>query len=134
MIKYQNTLENINPEMLKGGFFVNWPNCPSPEKHYEILKNSEYIVLAVENDNVVGFINALSDGVLMSYIPLFEVLPQYHIQGIGIELMNRMLALLKEYYMVQLCCDERWKEGYKKFGMLEVCGMVRRNFNAQKGI
>ncbi len=134
MIKYQNTLENINPEMLKGGFFVHWPSCPSPEKHYEIIKNSEYVVLAIDDNKVVGFINALSDGILMSYIPLLEFLPQYHFQGIGIELMNRMLELLKDFYMVQLCCDERLKEGYKRFGMLEVCGMVRRNFKAQKGI
>lgn len=133
MIKYQTTLENIRPEMLNGGFFVHWPGHPSPEKHYEILKNSDYVVLAIDDNKVIGFINALSDGILMSYIPLFEVLPQYHIQGIGKELMNRMLDLLNDYYMVQLCCDKPLKEAYKNFGMIEVCGMVKRNFKAQKG-
>ena len=41
MVKYINTLENITTDNIKG-FFVGWPNPPSPEKHIELLNNSTY--------------------------------------------------------------------------------------------
>jgi ribosomal protein S18 acetylase RimI-like enzyme len=135
MITYQNTIQNITEEMLNGGFFAGWPNHPSPEKHLKILTNSDYVVLAVEdNKKVIGFINAISDKVLSSYIPLLEVLPEYHILGIGKELLTRMLEILKNFYMVDLCCDEYLSEAYSQFGMIKVCGMVKRNYDKQKGI
>ena len=73
-LKYVQTLEGIHPDMLKGGFFVNWPNPPTPETHYQLLKNSYRVVLALDkkSQQVVGFINAISDGVLSAYIPLRE--------------------------------------------------------------
>ena len=70
MIKYTNTLEDITPDSLKG-FFVNWPNPPSQAKHYEILEKSSHFWVAIDKqtDNVVGFITAISDEVIASYIP-----------------------------------------------------------------
>ena len=78
MIEYVNTLDDITSDNLEG-FFVDWPNPPSPIKHYELLEKSSYIWLAVDNQtgNVVGFITAISDEVLSAYIPLLEVLPEY---------------------------------------------------------
>ena len=37
-LKYVQTLEGISPDMLKGGFFVNWPNPPTPETHFQLLQ------------------------------------------------------------------------------------------------
>jgi hypothetical protein len=78
MIIYSDNIENINPDMLKG-FFEGWKKFPSPERHFEILKNSDYKFIAIEDGSkkVVGFINAISDNVLTVYIPLLEVLPEY---------------------------------------------------------
>ena len=78
MIKYQNNLDGITPEKLNG-FFVGWPNPPTREQLFQILENSYTIVLALDSvkDKVVGFVNALSDKVIYSYIPLLEVLPEY---------------------------------------------------------
>jgi ribosomal protein S18 acetylase RimI-like enzyme len=135
MIKYQNTLEGISPQMLNGGFFVNWTNFPSPEKHLQILLNSNHVVLAVENnEKVIGFINAVSDKILCSYIPLLEVLPEYQKRGIGKELVSRMFKILEDYYMADLCCDEDLENYYRKFGMEKRCGMIKRNYNKQKGM
>ncbi len=50
------------------GFFVAWPNSPSEKTLKEIILNSQHFVLAVENDGVVRFINAISDKVLSAYI------------------------------------------------------------------
>ena len=71
-------MENITPEML-GGFFVGWPNPPTPQTHFDSLKNSDQVVLAIDDEQVtsVGFVNAITDHMLMAYLPLLEVLPDY---------------------------------------------------------
>jgi len=134
MIVYIDSAANITEDKLKG-FFVGWLNPPSPETHLKILNNSDYIELAIDNQtgNVVGFITAISDGVLSAYIPLFEVLPKYQGRGIGNELMNRMLAKLGDLYMVDLICDEKTQDFYKNFGMQKAFGMMIRNFKKQSG-
>jgi ribosomal protein S18 acetylase RimI-like enzyme len=131
---YINSLENICPEMLQG-FFVGWPTHPNPETHFKMLHNSYKVILAVDEDKnkVIGFISAISDGVLSAYIPLLEVLPEYQNLGIGKELVHRMLKELEEIYMVDLMCDENLQPYYEKMDMLRANGMVIRNYKMQAG-
>ena len=135
MITYTDSIKGRTPESLKG-FFVGWPNPPSPEKHLELLAGSDEIVLAIDEDDgqVVGFVTAISDGILSAYIPLLEVLPGYQKQGIGRELMRRMQEKLDGFYMVDLISDERVRPFYEKFGMRASCGMCIRRFDKQSGI
>ena len=135
MINYTDSPEGIGPDDLKG-FFVGWPNPPSPDKHLEILIKSNAIVLAIDETTgqVVGFINAISDGVLSAYIPLLEVLPEYQKQGIGTELVRRMLSKLSGLYMVDLLCDKELQPYYERFGMKPITAMMIRNFDRQSGI
>lgn len=71
------SLEGITAVQLAGGFFEGWPNPPSPETHLRILKGSYAVSIAINDDQVVGFVNAISDGVSSAFIPLLEVLPTY---------------------------------------------------------
>lgn len=132
-MKYTHTLEDITADMLNG-FFVGWPNPPSPETHMKLLQNSSHIVLAVEGEQVIGFITGVSDGVLSAYIPLLEVLPEYKSKGIGKELVGRMLEQLRGIYMIDLCCDDDLVPYYEKFGMFKANGMLFRNYDRQSGI
>jgi len=93
------------------------------------------VIIAVErkSNQVVGFITAISDGVLSAYIPLLEVLPAYKNKGIGKELVNRMLKELDDIYMIDLCCDDDLVPYYDKLGMIQTNGMVLRNYNRQSG-
>ncbi|WP_418302719.1 GNAT family N-acetyltransferase [Lysinibacillus fusiformis] len=121
--------------MLKG-FFVDWPNPPSPQTHLKLLKNSSKVVVALDeqSNQVVGFITAISDGVLSAYIPFLEVLPAYKSKGIGKELINRMLIELQYMYMIDLCCDNDLVPLYEKFGMMKSNGMLIRNYGMQSGL
>jgi ribosomal protein S18 acetylase RimI-like enzyme len=47
----------------------------------------------------------LSDGVLTACIPWLEVLPEYQGQGIGSELMRRLLDGTERFYSVDLVCE-----------------------------
>ena len=132
MIEYKNNVNGIDETMLCG-FFVGWPNPPSLMKHLEILKGSYCFWLAVDTDKnkVVGFITAVSDGVLAAYIPLLEVLPTYQNLGIGKQLLSLMLDSLKNFYMIDLLCDADKQSYYAKWGMKTASGAFLRNFNKQ---
>ena len=134
MIKYTDTIQGITASRL-AGFFDGWPNPPSPEKHLELLTNSTYIMLAIDDqtDNVVGFVNAISDKTLTAYIPLLEVLPAYKGKGIGTILAGQMLDKLKDYYMVDIVCDKDLFPFYQRFEMNECGAMILRNYHNQSG-
>ncbi len=135
MIRYTDSLDGIDSGQLGGGFFVGWPNPPSAETHLRMLRGSAHVWLALDDESgqVVGFVNAVSDGVLAAYIPLLEVLPSYQGRGIGSELMRRMLAKLADLYMVDLLCDEELQPYYEQLGMRRATGMLARNYAAQSG-
>lgn len=100
-----------------------------------MLTNSEHVVLAVDSDTdrVVGYITAITDGVLAAYIPHLEVLPDFQGRGIGSELVRRMLAQLEGFYMVDLICDSELQPFYARFGMKPYSGMIVRNYERQSG-
>jgi ribosomal protein S18 acetylase RimI-like enzyme len=133
MITYTESLVGLEASQLQGGFFVGWPNPPSPATHVKILQGSSHIVLALDGPRVIGFINAISDGVLTAYIPLLEVLPEYQKQGIGDQLVRRMLERLKTLYMVDLLCDVEIQPFYERQGLLRASGMIWRNYDRQSG-
>ena len=132
MITYQTTLENVTPAMLEG-FFVGWPSPPTRETHLEILRRSAYVVLALEGKRVVGFVTAISDGVLSAYIPLLEVTPEFQGQGIGRGLMEHMKKLLEGLYMVDILCDDDVEPFYQKLGFTPAGGVMIRNYERQSG-
>jgi predicted N-acetyltransferase YhbS len=127
MIDYTDSLVGIEPRHLEG-FFVGWPHPPSPETHLRLLAGSDHIVLAIncETGQVVGFVTAITDGVLSGFIPLLEVLRTYQGQGIGLALMTRMLDGLRALPNVDLLCDPDVVPFYERFGMKPVRGMVLR--------
>lgn len=134
MISYQTTLDGVTAESLQG-FFVGWPSPPSPATHLRVLQGSAHIVLARDDESgrVVGYITAITDGVLAAYIPHLEVLPEHQGRGIGGELVRRMLDQLRSIYMIDLICDEHLQPYYERFGMRPYTGMVMRNYDRQSG-
>lgn len=131
-VHYLDNTADIVPDQLHG-FFVGWPDPPSAQTHLRLLRQSTHVLLAIdaETNAVVGFITAITDGVLCAYIPLLEVLPAYQGGGIGQELVHRMLQRLEGYYMIDLLCDAELQPYYTRLGMQPVVGMCRRNYARQ---
>ena len=134
MIEYSTSLEGLEASELKG-FFVGWPKRPTQELHLRLLRGSERVVIARDSEtgHVVGFVNAVGDGILSAFIPLLEVLPDYQGRGVGTELVRRMLVLLDDRYMIDLGCDEDLVEFYERVGMSRWVGMGLRNRDALAG-
>ena len=134
-IRYLADTDGVTAEQLRG-FFDGWPNPPTPETHLRILRGSTAVVLALdaETGGVVGFVTALSDGVLSAYLPLLEVRPEYRHRGIGKELVRRMLDRLRRLYMIDLICDVDLEDFYASLGMRPGRGMMVRNYERQSGV
>ena len=131
MITYSDSAETITPEQLQG-FFEGWPNPPTPETHLRILKGSQHRILALDEANrVVGFITAISDGISSAYIPHLEVLSKFRGQGIGSELVRRMVEQLNHLYMIDLLCDADVQPFYARLGLKPYTGMLIRNYEHQ---
>ncbi len=133
-ISYTSSLDGITPERL-AGFFVGWPNPPSPANHLRILQGSDEVVLAIDqpSGNVIGFITAVTDKVISAFIPHLEVLPSFQGHGTGSELVRRMLVTLERFYAIDLMCDPDVQPFYERLGLKPYTGMVARNFDRQSG-
>lgn len=118
------------PVRALSGFFAGWPRPPSAETLHRVLSRSTVCVVAHQGDSVVGFANALSDGLFAAYIPLLEVRAEYQGQGIGSELVRRVMALLGDVYMVDVVCDDGTAAFYERLGLSRLVGMAHRNRDA----
>lgn len=132
-LEYRTNTDGLSAANLQGGFFEGWSNPPDPETHLRVLQNSDHVVMAVYNDEVIGFITALSDGVLSAFITLLEVLPEYQDRGIGYSLMNQIMEEIGDIYMVDLVCDANLSRFYAELGFATTTGMSRRDYRMQSG-
>ena len=134
VIEYRDTAEGLEARQL-AGFFVDWLRQPTPEAHLDILHGSANVVVAIdgESDRVVGFVTAISDGVLSAYISLLEVLPEWQGRGIGSVLMRLLLEQLEGLYMVDTLCDVDVQAYYARFGMQRSQGMCIRRYDRIPG-
>lgn len=134
IIEYIDTLDGAENYTLEG-FCDGWKKPLSTVQLRTVISNSTFKVLAIElsEKKVVGIITALSDQTNWAFIPYLEVLPEYQKQGIGKELMQKMLSKLSHINCIDLTCDPEMQPFYQKFGMLKSEGMVIRRYLEQSG-
>lgn len=132
-LEYRTTADGLTADQLDGGFFDGWLDPPAPETMLRILDSSDHVVIAVRDEEVIGFVTAISDGVLSAFITLLEVLPEHHDKGIGHSLINQMMEQIGEIYMVDLVCDANLSRFYAELGFATATGMSRRDYAMQSG-
>jgi N-acetylglutamate synthase-like GNAT family acetyltransferase len=132
-LSYQTTAEGLTPDQLDGEFFEGWVDPPSPETLLRILQASNHVVIALRDSKVIGFVTAISDGVLSAFITLLEVVPEEQNKGIGHSLINQLMDDIGDLYMVDLVCDANLSRFYAELGFATTTGMSRRNYAMQSG-
>lgn len=82
------------------------------------LLTSYYHIAVYDEDRLIGYVDCVSNGVTDAYIQDLMVHPDYQGKGLGTDLMNRMIAYLKErhIYIISVVFDEELKPFYEKFG------------------
>lgn len=132
-LTYQTTANGLTEEQLTGEFFQGWLDPPSPATLLQILQSSDHVIIAIRNDQVIGFVTAISDGVLSAFITLLEVAPEEQDKGIGHSLINQLLDEIGQIYMVDLVCDANLSRFYAELGFATTTGMSRRDYAVQSG-
>ena len=89
----------------------------------------DYLQIACyDGDELVGFLDVVSNGVTDAYIQDVMVRPDYQGKGIGTELMNRAIQRLKagHIYMISVIYgEEELRPFYEKFGFYTMlCGQM----------
>lgn len=79
---------------------------------------------------MVGYVTALTDGVLTAYVSFLEVLPEFRGRGIGTELMKRLLQHLEKLYAIDLMCDPEVAPFYENLGSHSGNGMMIRRYTS----
>ena len=128
MIVYVNDPELLVLSQFRHEFFVGWQRPLTAEQHLQALKGSTHAMVAIDktNDQIVGFITAITDGLTTAFIPLLEVTPAYQNTGIGTALMTQMLVTLNAIPNIDLMCDQELQPFYERFGMKNHTGMLIR--------
>ena len=93
-----------------------WSSAEKPELLHKALAASHSLFSAWDGSKLVGLGNAISDGYLVVYYPHLIVLPEYQGQGIGSELMRRLMARYADFHQHMLVADGRAQDFYRKCG------------------
>lgn len=99
---------------------VGWFNYLSCEyKLTAMLEQSSYFVTVKHDNQLVGLIRALTDGISIVYIQDLLVLPEYQNKGVGKQLLNYVLKQYNGVRQIVLTTDNdpTKKYFYEKSGL-----------------
>ena len=93
-----------------------WSSAEKPKELYNALINSNSLITAWIEKELIGLGNAISDGHLVVYYPHLLVHPNYQGKGIGKMIMDKMQEKYKDFHMQMLSADGKAIEFYRKAG------------------
>ncbi|OZB96258.1 GNAT family N-acetyltransferase [Paenibacillus sp. XY044] len=82
----------------------------------ESMLGSSIAVGAWDEDRLVGFARAVSDGLFRAYIEDMGVHEDYRNRGLGREIVNRITAELGNIHVISLFCESGLVDFYKQAG------------------
>jgi len=118
MIEYKTTKDFTEKELETLFLSVNWSSGKHPDKLKIAMNNSDTVISAWDGTKLIGLINALSDKIMTVYFHYLLVMPEYHSQGIGKTLVNKMLEVYQPYARKALIAYNSEIEFYKKCGFV----------------
>ncbi|KKO55411.1 GNAT family N-acetyltransferase [Paenibacillus sp. DMB20] len=99
----------------------------SVEDLEKMCNQSWYAVYAFDHEKLIGMGRVISDGVITGIVCGLCVLPDYHSEGIGKELLSRIIDHCEQHRIIpQLMCVESLESYYEKHGFKKfTIGMTR---------
>ena len=120
-------IKDIEKDKLKELFSsVGWKTAEYPNRLYNAVKNSHYVVSVWKDEELIGLVSTISDGAINVFITYLLVKPEYQKKKIGTTLINQVLEYYKGFGRRILSTEIDKEEYYKKFGF-QVEGIVMFN-------
>ena len=87
---------------------VSWSNYTNhPRRLEQAFHQSLFVMAAYDDDEeLVGLIRAVGDGLTIVFIQDLLVCPHYQRQGIGRSLLEQTLVRFKDVYQIQLATEQ----------------------------
>lgn len=125
-ISLSSSIENIEWSRMKDIYHsVGWKNHDE-EKIKKVFQSSNVVAIAYDENKIVGFGRALSDGVFNAAIYDVVVDKEYQNKGIGQQIIENLLAQLNDISCIHLVSTAGNEEFYKKAGFRKMkTGMAR---------
>lgn len=113
-------IHNFNEKQLEELFLsVGWSSGHYPNKLKIAMQNFETVYSAWDNEELVGLICAMDDGIMTAYVHYLLVRPEWQGQGIGKELVKKMKEHYSAYLRIVLVAYN------KEIGFYENCGFIK---------
>ena len=94
-------IHDFSEQDLKDLFLsVEWSSGHFPDKLVVAMKNFKTVISAWDGETLVGMICAMDDGIMNAYVHYLLVRPEYQGQSIGMELVERVKGIYKNYLRV----------------------------------
>ena len=134
MVKYINytTEPPINFDQLLTLYeSLGWNSLKLTSNDLERMCNqSWYAIYAFDEKQLVGMGRVISDGVITGVVCGLCVLPSYQSEGIGKEMVNRIIHHCEQNRVIpQLMCVESLEPYYENFGFKKFTVGMSKNIN-----
>ena len=95
---------------------TTWANNRTIEGIEALLKNTNTCIVIRDNNTLIGFGRALTDGIYRALIDDIIIDKNYQRKGLGGEIVHCLLDKLLEVEEIFLNCGEHLEDYYNKYG------------------
>jgi GNAT superfamily N-acetyltransferase len=115
-VTYRSTKSLPKRQVLELYRALDWSAAKRPSRLLRALARSDSVVTAWADGSLVGLGNAISDGALVVYYPHLLVLPGYQRQGIGRDIMKRLMSRYRGFHQHILVAESEAAGFYRDCG------------------
>lgn len=126
--EYKYNVEISKEQLVKLFKSVGWKTAEYPEKLYNAIKNSEYVMSVWKDENLVGLISAITDGYINVFITYLLVKPEYQNMGLGKIMMEDFSKTFEGFGRRILTTDLGKEKFYNKFNF-NIDGIAMLNYD-----
>ena len=119
MIVYKDTHKFTAHQLERLFLSVNWESGKYPEKLVKAMRGYHTVYSAWENDELVGLICAMDDGIMNAYVHYLLVDPDYQGKTIGRTLVDMIKKKYKDYLRIAVIAYD------DELAFYENCGFTK---------